>query len=126
MNPEIIPNSAPVPPVSKLAGLKQLAIGFFQKIYQNKKIFWLITALFSLIILITIAGIIFKLTTGKAAKVTQTPTPVHLNKVNETEEKKEPLDLAKEELETLDARIKGFDINQKRLSPPSVNFKIAF
>ena len=36
------------------------------------------------------------------------------------------LDLAKEELETLDARIKGFDINQKRLSPPSVNFKIAF
>ena len=112
-----------VPQVPKPAA-KQLFKDFFDKIRQNKKIFWLIVSLFSIIVVITIAGIIFRLIKGqKDASFVPSPT----TKVAVVEQKEEePLDLAKQELESIEARIKDFDIYQKRLSPPAVNFDIEF
>lgn len=114
----------PVPPQPK-PGFKQLAKDMFNKIYANKKLFWILVSLFSLILLIIIIGTIFKLMGGKAPTLVQeeTPTP---QSIGIPEEKKEFLDLAKEELIGLEKQIQDFDINQKRLQPPSINFKIDF
>jgi len=121
------PNQAQIPPVpvQTKPGLRQLAKDMFSKIYANKKIFWLLVSLFSLILLIIIIGTIFKLMGGKTPSPVQeeTPTP---QSVEILEEKKEPLDLAKEELVSLEKQTQDFDINQKRLQPPNVNFKIDF
>lgn len=121
------PNQAQISPmpVQTKPGLRQLAKDMFNKIYTNKKIFWLLVSLFSLILLIIIVGSIFKLMGGKTPSPVreETPTP---QSVEVPEEKKEPLDLAKEELSSLEKQIKDFDINQKRLQPPSINFKIDF
>jgi flagellar biosynthesis/type III secretory pathway M-ring protein FliF/YscJ len=126
IQPEV-PNQAQVPPatVQSKPGFKQLAKDMFNKIYTNKKIFWLLVSLFSLILLIIIIGTIFKLMGGKTPTPVQqeTPTPQGIETL---EEKKEPLDLAKEELVDLEKQLQDFDINQKRLQPPSINFKIEF
>ena len=106
--------------------LKQRAIFYWTKFYANKKIFWLIVSLFSLIVLITIAGIIFRLMGGGAIKVYQTPTPSPTIEIGVDQEKKKPLDLAKEELIRLENQIKNLDIKQQRLTAPAPNFDIDF
>jgi hypothetical protein len=121
------PNQAQIPPVpiKPKPDLRQLAKDMFNKIYANKKIFWILISLFSLILLLIIVGTIFKLTGGKAPTLVQEETPT-LQSIGVPEAKKEPLDLAKEELVGLEKQIQDFDINQKRLQPPSINFKIDF
>jgi uncharacterized membrane protein YvbJ len=135
MNQNLPVNSQPpatnqqsqVPPVAQRPNFRQVAKGLFDKIYKNKKIFWLITSLFSIIILIIVAGVIFKLTSNKSAVVQPKTSPTPAVVVTDTQdENKEPLDLAKEELDNLRKKINEFDINQKRLSPPAINFEISF
>jgi uncharacterized membrane protein YvbJ len=135
MNQNLPVNSRPpatnqqgqVPPVAQRPNFRQVAKGLFDKIYKNKKIFWLITSLFSIIILIIVAGVIFKLTSNKSAVVQPKTSPTPAVVVTDTQdENKEPLDLAKEELDNLRKKINEFDINQKRLSPPAINFEISF
>ena len=106
--------------------LKQRAIFYWAKFCANKKVFWLIVTLFSLVVLITIAGVIFRLASGKAKKILQISTPSPKTEISLEQKKKEPLDLAKEELIKLDDQIKNLDINQKRLTPPRVDFKVDF
>ena len=124
--PQLQTPPEPIPQAPKPTGMVQFAKDFYAKLRSNKKIFWLVIILFSLIILIIIAGIIFRLAGGskQTTKITATPTPK--TQVVAPEEKKEPLDLAKEELESIDKRIKEFDISQKKLQSPAVNFDIQF
>lgn len=118
MNPE-----TPIQPPKPT--FKERLLGIWNKFYSNKKIFWLITSLFSLIILISISGLIFRLVRSNQKTTIQTSTPTPMAQT-QTEEKKEPLDLAKEELTKLDGQIKNLDIKQQKLMPPAVDFKVDF
>lgn len=94
----------------------------FKKFYQNKKIFWLVVGLFVILVFITIVGLIFSITNGQVKKpVTVAPTPqtASISKIKSTDETEQALKALKE-------RIFDLDIYQKRLTPPSVKFDIAF
>lgn len=122
MNQEIVSN----PPIPNKAPIRERFLKAWEEFYSHKKIFWLITSLFFLIFLVTISGIIFKLSgknqlgTPKISIPTPTPRKIH------EEEPKEPLDLAKEELIKLNEQIRNLDIRQQRLTPPKPEFKIDF
>lgn len=119
MNPDI-----PIQPSKPT--IRQILIDFWNKFYSNKKIFRIIVSLFSLIILIIITGIIFRLTKGNKVKITVKTTPTPDTQIAAEENNKKPLDLAKEELQKLKIEIKNLDISQKRLQSPTVNFKVDF
>lgn len=95
------------------------------KLLRNKKMVILIGAITGFIILIIILGLIF----GKKAKIpartratpspsqnTQSPIPSPGDTLGQNEVK----------LKNLKEEILNFDINQSRLSPPVVDFKISF
>lgn len=126
--PSTIPNQEPISaqtPVQIPQPPKNLLKETWEKIRSNKKLFWLLISLFSVIALIIIAGTIYKLAMGSGTKektIVQSPTPQAT--AQETEAK--PLDLVQKEIDSLKSSVNDFDINQRRLTPPTLDFKISF
>lgn len=97
-----------------------------RKVYSNKKIFWLIITLFSLIFLITIVGIIFGNKRGKTSQQalpTPTATPVVQENIQASPSGDILID-SQTELNKLKNQIKNLDVKQSKLQPPSVDFEI--
>lgn len=97
-----------------------------KKIYSNKRIFWLIVTLFSLMFLITVVGVIFG---NKGGKTTQQvlPTPTATPFVQENTQASPSGDIlidSQTELGKLKNQIKNLDVKQSRLQPPSIDFEI--
>lgn len=115
----ITPPPAPQPPRPKILDLvKEVA----KKIYENKKIFRLMIIVLGILLLVTVAGLIFSAAKNRGQiKTAVSPTP---QATLQASEKNEDENITK--LKLLKEKILNLDIYQKRLSPPSVNFNISF
>src|SRR3989344_120335 len=85
MNPPIQTPKIPTACQFK-ANIGPLIKDVFGKFYQNKKAFYLVAGLLGLILLITIAGVIYKMSGSLSSKEKVTPTPastVQTTTVNE-------------------------------------------
>lgn len=130
------PNTNPVPaktPVlEKFERIKILLQPFLKdvwnKIYQNKKLFWLFAGILGFIVIIVIVGSIYKLSQKEPSnfqviKTTPSPQSGFTNKQGKIID-----DLTPEEnkLYTIKDFLLNFDPWQKRLNPPEIDFKIDF
>ncbi len=104
--------SAKIPPKVKEA---------LKKFYENKKIFLPVSIAFGLLLLTLIIGILFGSRGEAPQTVEATPTP----KSQETGTQESSAS-SETKLEQLKNQIEGLDIDQKRLQPPTVDFKIKF
>ncbi len=96
------------------------------RIYQNKKIFWLVSGLFGLIFLTLIIGLIFgsKQNNADTAKNYASPSP-QSQAVPEPKEQS-VLDQIETRLENLKNTINNLDVKQSRLQPQQLDFNISF
>lgn len=135
-----IPNTPPqipvVPNVDQLAVDRQKFGELFKKfkeglkvklakLLSNKKMVMLIGGIVGIMLLIIILGLIF----GKKARVPAPTAKTPLPSINTQSPIPSPGDtLGQNEvkLKNLKEQITNFDINQSRLSPPVVDFKISF
>lgn len=97
------------------------------RLYANKKIFWLITGAFSLVILTIILGLLF----GSKDNTSQTntkrlPSPTPQEMSQPTPEAKDALSQTDDRLRDIKNRINNLDVKVSKLSPPEVNFKVSF
>jgi uncharacterized membrane protein len=94
------------------------------KFYSNKKLFIPVAAALTLLFLTILIGLIFGSRGNRTAAVkkTATPTPVAQESAAPGAEEGDK----ETKLKSLRDQINTLDVAQKRLSPPSVNFKIDF
>lgn len=97
----------------------------FNRFYVNKKIFWPITILFGIIILIIILGLLF------GSPKTPTPpgpkrTPQLVEATPEASPSGDILSVTEKQLKDLGAQINSLDMVQSKLKPPSINYKVDF
>jgi len=120
-----------VPPVkpsifSKISDkIPQKVKDLFNKFYANKKIFWPITILFGIIILIIILGLLFgtpKTPTPPGSK--KTPQP--LETTPEASPSGDVLSTSDRLLKELNNQINSLDLGQNKLKPPVINYKVDF
>ncbi len=116
------PGSTP-PPFKDRAVL--IAKNIFNKFYSNKRIFWPVTIAFSLIILVTIIGLIFgtKSRSSQLVRVTPTPTPQN---GQEAPTSGNIVTDSQNKLNSLKSQIDGLDVKESRLQPPTINFNVKF
>lgn len=125
---QVKPPELPAKPTvfSKISDkIPQKVKDIFNRLYANKKIFWSITILFGIIVLIIILGLLF----GTPATPTppgpkRTPQPV------ETTPEASPngniLSVSERQLKDLGVQINSLDLGQSKLKPPSINYKVDF
>ena len=129
LNPNQVPVTPPPVPQPIRPKISDLVKEVFKKFYEKnsvsgngKKIFRLVVAIFGVLILVIVAGLIFSASkNGGEIKLFSPPTPeatIVPGKESEDE------NITK--LKGLKEKIFNLDIYQKRLSPPSVNFTISF
>ncbi|KKU10690.1 MAG: hypothetical protein UX13_C0005G0003 [Candidatus Woesebacteria bacterium GW2011_GWB1_45_5] len=133
MNGQSIPTGIeqPQPPVelpvqrTRIINIPPKIKEAWNKFYSNKKIFWPIMIVSGLLLVTLVAGILFG--TGKAdIKIGKPGTTPTVSAVPEATESTDPLTIINVKLLDLGTQIKEMDVRQSRLSPPSVNFDIAF
>ena len=109
-----------------LSKVKPLFISGFNKFYSNKKIFWPISIVFGLLILVIILGLVFG-NRGGSQNVSKTPTPSPI--IQSTPEASQSGDIltnSQIKLKDLKNQIINLDPKQSRLQPPNLNFDIKF
>ncbi|MEK7470956.1 MAG: hypothetical protein AAB622_03100 [Patescibacteria group bacterium] len=135
-----VPIEAPTAPqtetvVSKTPAFKKFKenIGPLMKdvlarVMGNKKMFYLLSGILGLLILIIIVGVIYKISGSFTSKVKVTPTPTatgqNINTVNQ--ENLSPLDKMENDLNGVKIKIDNLDVKQLPLTPPVINYKIKF
>ncbi len=95
----------------------------FNKFYMNKKVFLPVSIAFGLLFLTIIIGILFGAGGKRRAVVPKTATPTPEGQENIIQENQKSPD---SKLDSLKNQINSLDVNQKRLQPPAVNFKVNF
>jgi len=109
-----------------LSKVKPLFISGFNKFYSNKKIFWPVSIVLGLLLLVIILGLIFG-NGGGSQNVSKTPTPSPI--VQSTPEATDSGDVlinSQGKLKDLKNQIINLDPHQSRLQPPNLNFDIGF
>ncbi len=103
--------------------LKELLGEVFSKITANKKLTIVLVSIVSIFVLVIIAGIIFRLVnSSKQGAAVATPSPEATPQVILTDESR-----ANElRLKQLREDIQKIDVNQKYLTPPTLEFEINF
>lgn len=131
-----VPVAPPVgatPPASKIPSLSQmknsikpLLKNVFGKLYENKKMFYLVMSLLGLIVLIIVAGVIYKMSRNLSSrsKVTLTPPPVA--ETITTNENLTPLEKMENDLKATKVKIDALDVKQLPLTPQIIDYKIKF
>lgn len=129
VNTPLAANQPPVPvaAIPEAAKPKGKLTDLIKDVYTNikgKKIFKLLAILFGIIFFIIIIGSIYSIVKNSRGNKTvlSSPSPVATAQVILTEESKK----SKSVLEELKNRILNLDINQKHLTPPSIDFNISF
>lgn len=115
------PGANPVIPKSLIP---QPVKDIFIKFYSNKRIFWIVTVSFGLILIIVIAGLIF----GKKGITQPKPTPTPSQ--TQTKVQATPAEGALTQIQINLAKIKdqimNLDVRQAPLQPPTIDYKISF
>lgn len=112
-------SSAPTPVLPKFFDLLK---DVFKKFRENKKLFRLAVILLGAMFIIIIVGFffsVFKNRGGPEVAVSPTPQPTQIFENPEANKNIEKLKNLKEKMFNI-------DIYQKRLSPPTINFKVDF
>jgi hypothetical protein len=106
---------------------KQIFREIYQKIISNKIIAISLAALFGIMLLIVILGLIFGNKGPKNVSVSPTPTrkPFILS-TPESPTGSDIISVSQKRLDSLKTQINDFDAKQTRLSPPAINFDISF
>lgn len=97
----------------------------FAQFYAKKMIFWPITILFGIIILIIILGLLFgspRAPTPPGPK--RTPQPVVATP--EASPSGDILSVSESKLKDLNGQINSLDLEQNKLKPPVINYKVDF
>jgi hypothetical protein len=128
--PVPIPVEAPQPVPTGwrlvLSKAKPLLISGFNKFYSNKKIFWPVSIVLGLLLLVIILGLIFG-NRGGPQNVSKTPTPSPI--IQSTPIATDSGDIltnSQIRLKDLKNQIINLDPHQSRLQPPNLNFDIKF
>lgn len=126
-----IPQDSQAPVVAEQTMEKQSSFNRFKnevlkgyESFKKNKYFKVIVGLFAFMLFIVIAGTIYRISHSapQVATATPSPRPVPTREVIFTEESKK----SKSEIELLREDVKKLDIEQKYLTPPTVNFDIKF
>jgi len=132
--PTQIPVPAPVEtPQPTLTGWKPILLkakavlaNVFNKFYSNKKIFWPVSIVFGILLLVIVLGLIFG-NRGGTQNVSKTPTPTPtIQSTPEASESGDVLTKSQGRLKDLKIQIINLDPKQSRLQPPNLNFDIKF
>ncbi len=125
-----IPVEAPQPVLTGwrlvISKAKPILVTGFNKFYSNKKIFWPVSIVLGLLLLVIILGLIFG-NRGGSQNVLKTPTPSPI--IQSTPEATESGDIltnSQIKLKDLKNQIINLDPHQSRLQPPNLNFDIKF
>jgi hypothetical protein len=126
-----IPVPTPVPTKPNIfaqiwAKIPQKVRDIILKLYANKKIFWLVTGIFGLLILTLIIGLIFGNNGVKNTPVSKLPTPIPTVQITPIVGDVDTLTGIENNLKTLNNQIDTLDVNQSRLKPPTLNFDVKF
>lgn len=130
--PSVPPANTP-PPTSKIPSMNQVknSIGplmkdVFGKLYENKRVFYLITSLLGLILLVVIAGVIYKMSDNLAGKAKAVPTVTPEIQTDVVEENLSPLQKLEKDLMNAKVKIDNLDVKQLQLAPPAIDYKVNF
>jgi hypothetical protein len=96
------------------------------ELYANKKIFWLVTGVFVLLVLTLIIGLIFGNKGTKNTPISKLPTPSPIVQSTPKVGDIDTLTGIENNLNTLNNQIDTLDVNQSRLKPPTLNFDVKF
>lgn len=132
-SPSVIPNPPPVQaPQNSGNKIVDLLNNLPKKLMENKRIMMIIGIVFAVfIVLLMLVSLISKnvknIVNKKTVEISPSPTPVE-QVVDPTKISTVAGELStfKDQLVNLKDQIDNLDINQSRLSPPSINFKINF
>ena len=126
----LVPIETPQPVLTgwklMLSKVKPVLINSFNKFYSNKKIFWPVSIVLGLLLLVIILGLIFG-NRGGGQNVSKTPTPSPI--IQSTPEATDSGDIltnSQSKLKDLKNQIINLDPRQSRLQPPNLNFDIEF
>lgn len=107
------------------AKIPQKVKDVFKRFYANKKVFWPITILFGIIILIVILGLLFG-SPGIPTPPGPKRTPQAAEATPEASPSSDILSVSERRLKELDGEINSLDIAQSKLKPPLINYKVSF
>jgi hypothetical protein len=98
----------------------------FNKFRSNKKIFFPVSIVLGLLLLTIVVGLMFGIKDNSTQTIETplptfiaSPTPQATQQINATT-------AIENELKTLKLKIKEFDVEQNKIKPPEINFKISF
>lgn len=98
------------------------------KVYKNKVLFWTFTSIFGLMLIIIIFGSIYKLKNGSGNQDTTlkfaSPTPASFD--NTQNKIYDDLTVDEDKLHLIHDSFINYDPDQKRLSPPKLEFELDF
>lgn len=107
--------------------IKSIILKFSESgLYANKKIFWLLTGVLSLLFLTLIIGLIFGNKGTKNTPISKLPTPTPIVQSTPKVGDIDTLTGIENNLNTLNNQIDALDVNQSRLKPPTLNFDVKF
>lgn len=95
------------------------------KLYKNKLVFWTMTSLFGVLLLVIILGLLFG-NRNRNIVSTSTSTPSAQNIVPTITQEDGPLFQINRRLIDLKTQIMTFDVKQSRLKAPAINFDVKF
>ena len=106
--------------------IKPILLNVFSGFYKNKKVFWPVSISCGLILLVIILGVLFgkKGPTQNVVKLA-TPTPIVRSTPQASSSGNVIID-SQNKLNDLKNQINNLDVNQSRLTPPTLNFNISF
>jgi hypothetical protein len=101
----------------------------FDKVYKNKMLFWLFVSIFGFMLLLIIVGSIYKATRSgngdSGILIKTTPSPIS-GFINTGQKIYDELTVDEDKLHIINDSFINYDIKQKRLNPPEVDFDISF
>jgi hypothetical protein len=116
--------------ISKSKNIGSFAVDKFKQsiLYTNKKIFWSLTTMLSLFVIIIVLGVLFGEKDSKTPKVVENiPTPTPFVAPHATIPPSAGiLYTSQEKLLQLKNQINALDPKQSRLKPPTINYDIKF
>lgn len=122
--PPAAPKTTVLDKVKEIYGrLPQKIRDFLSRFYSNKKVFLPISIALGLLILTLLIGLIFG-TKGVQKQVISKPTPTPV--VEESPTPAPAKGGVETQLKDLKSQTDNLDVNQKRLQPPAIDFKIDF
>lgn len=130
--PTVTPSIPTGQPQGKFAEIKDKFLPILketsERVHKNKKLFWIVNSLFGVIVLLIVVGSIYKTIQKKSATVVKsTPTPTSQSTyVNTGDKIYDDLTLNEDNLHVVKDSLINYDPQQKRLSPPEIDFDISF